>query len=134
MRPELKVSNSFDLLDPRIVEMLRQRGITEPTPPQNQAIGKILSGKNVLLIAPTGSGKTEAAILPVFNRMLSERTEPVSTLFITPLRALNRDLLERLKVYSAHLGFRVQVRHSDISQAQRREIADKPADILITTP
>ncbi|MEM0158775.1 MAG: DEAD/DEAH box helicase, partial [Thermoplasmataceae archaeon] len=134
MRTEVERDNVFSLLDPRIVEMLHRRGITEPTPPQQQSISRIMSGENVLLISPTGSGKTEAAILPVFHHILSEHPPQVSTLLVTPLRALNRDILDRLRSYSSELGLRVQVRHSDISIAQRKEITNHPADILITTP
>ncbi len=124
----------FDQLNPRIREMLLNRGILDPTDPQQDVIPHILRGENVLLLSPTGSGKTEAAILPIFHRILSEKPQPVSTLFITPLRALNRDLLDRLREYGRELGIRVQVRHSDITDADRREIVKNPGDILITTP
>ncbi|EQB71312.1 MAG: hypothetical protein AMDU1_APLC00030G0029 [Thermoplasmatales archaeon A-plasma] len=124
----------FDQLNPRIREMLINRGILDPTDPQQDVIPHILRGENVLLLSPTGSGKTEAAILPIFHRILTERPQPVSTLFITPLRALNRDLLDRLREYGRELGIRVQVRHSDITDADRREIVKNPGDILITTP
>ncbi len=124
----------FNQLDPRIREMLLKKGIMDPTDPQQDVIPHILKGENVLLLSPTGSGKTEAAILPIFHRILSEKPQPVSTLFITPLRALNRDLLERLREYGRELGIRIQVRHSDITDADRREIVSNPGDILITTP
>ncbi|MEX2752751.1 MAG: DEAD/DEAH box helicase, partial [Candidatus Freyarchaeota archaeon] len=50
----------FDLLSSEVREVIRKRGYLEATPPQNQAIPRILKGENVLLISPTGSGKTEA--------------------------------------------------------------------------
>ncbi|MFN4133329.1 MAG: DEAD/DEAH box helicase, partial [Candidatus Hadarchaeales archaeon] len=67
------MSSIFDLLAPEVREVAREMGITAPTPPQEIAIPKILSGKNVLLIAPTGSGKTEAALMPVLTSFLSLR-------------------------------------------------------------
>lgn len=124
----------FNELHPSIREMLTSRGIIDPTDPQQDVIPRILAGDNVLLLSPTGSGKTEAAILPIFHRIITERPQPVSTLFITPLRALNRDLLERLVGYGRELGIRIQVRHSDITEADRREIVKNPGDVLITTP
>lgn len=134
MEPETFEPSVFDSLHPRIRSLLREKGIFEPTEPQAKVIPEIMAGKDVLLLSPTGSGKTEAAILPIFHRILTDHPEPVSTLFITPLRALNRDMLDRLIKYGKELGIRVQVRHSDITDADRREIVKNPGDILITTP
>jgi ATP-dependent Lhr-like helicase len=57
-------------------------------PLQEQAIEPILAGDNVLLIAPTASGKTEAAIFPVLSRMLTEPWGGLSVLYVCPLKAL----------------------------------------------
>ena len=128
------IQNPFDLLHPSIRDMLSESGITEPTEAQRISIQRVLDGENLLLLSPTGSGKTEAAMLPIFHKILTENPPQISTLFITPLRALNRDMLERLLTYGNRLGIRIQVRHSDITQAMRREITTRPADVLITTP
>lgn len=134
MEPGTFEPSAFDSLHPRIRSLLEEKGIFEPTEPQAKVIPEIMAGKDVLLLSPTGSGKTEAAILPIFHNILTDHPEPVSTLFITPLRALNRDMLDRLIKYGKELGIRVQVRHSDITDADRREIVKNPGDILITTP
>ena len=60
----------FSLLDQRIQSLLSSRGIHKATEPQNIAIPHILKGENVLLIAPTGLGKTESVLLPVFHNFL----------------------------------------------------------------
>lgn len=129
------VPEAFTLLSPPLKGLLQETGITAPTPPQTEAIPFILQGKNVLVIAPTGSGKTEAALLPLIDKMVrDENRQAISLLYITPLRALNRDLLKRLQVWSAKLGFTVEIRHGDTPQADRRRMAGKPPDLLITTP
>ncbi len=129
------VPEAFALLSPPLKGLLHETGITAPTPPQIEAIPSIMEGKNVLIIAPTGSGKTEAALLPLIDRMVrDENRQGISLLYITPLRALNRDLLKRLQVWSAKLGFKVEVRHGDTPAADRRRMAGKPPDLLITTP
>ncbi len=128
------MENVFNLLDEKIIRIIEERGVQNPTEPQKKIIPLVLKGKNVLLLSPTGSGKTEAAVLPIFTKILREKPEKVSALYITPLRALNRDMLGRLIEYSREMGLSVMVRHSDITQSQRRLIVTKPPDLLITTP
>lgn len=125
---------SFSLLRREIREALSELGFKRPTEIQELAIPRLLEGKNALLIAPTGIGKTEAALLPVFHRFLASRSEGVSILYITPLRALNRDILERLEWWSGKLGIKIDVRHGDTSQYMRRKQALAPPEMLITTP
>lgn len=60
-------SNVFNLLIKQVRNVLNELGFSEPTLPQVNAIPLILKGENVLLIAPTGSGKTEAVLLPIFS-------------------------------------------------------------------
>ncbi len=128
------MGNEFDLLDEKIRNILRNDGITEPTEAQRKLIPVALRGSSVLLLSPTGSGKTEAAVLPIFTKIIQDRPDKISALYITPLRALNRDMLSRLIHYATETGIQVSVRHSDISQAERRRILDHPPDLLITTP
>ena len=121
--------NARNMLIQPINNLLDRYGIDQLTEAQEKLIPAILSGENAILISPTGSGKTEAAILPVFQKIIENSLLPISALFITPLRALNRDILGRLKEYGQHLGIRIQVRHSDMSDAQRKELWDNPASL-----
>jgi ATP-dependent Lhr-like helicase len=126
---------TFSLLTPSLQQAIGKAGFIETTPPQAQAFGPILAGDHVLLIAPTGSGKTEAALLPVLDQFLRARPdEGIAILYITPLRALNRDLLKRLAYWAAELKFRVEIRHGDTPAAERRRQSAEPPDFLVTTP
>lgn len=125
---------SFSLLGREVKEALSDLGFRRPTEIQELAIPKVLEGGNVLLIAPTGIGKTEAALLPIFHRLVELRPKGISVLYITPLRALNRDLMERLIWWGERLGIKIAVRHGDTSTSERRKQSLSPPDLLITTP
>jgi ATP-dependent Lhr-like helicase len=129
------MTNVFKLFPPIIQKAIEDFGFKEPTEPQSKAIPSILEGENVLLVAPTGTGKTEAAFLPVLSKIVSgERGQGIKLLYITPLRALNRDLLERLEWWCKRFDLRLAVRHGDTSTLERSKQSMAPPDILITTP
>ncbi|MCD6263518.1 DEAD/DEAH box helicase, partial [Candidatus Bathyarchaeota archaeon] len=126
----------FSLLCRPLRRLIEERGFKEPTEPQRRAIPHILRGENVLLISPTATGKTEAAILPVLHLYLmsGEKKPGIKILYITPLRALNRDILDRLMWWCTKLDLNVAVRHGDSSDVERTRQRRSPPDLLITTP
>ena len=126
-------AGAFERLAPALRAHLGGSGWT-PTPIQALSLDRIAAGEEALLVAPTGSGKTEAAVLPLFHRMLSDGWEPLSVLYVTPLRALNRALGGRLRELGQALGLRVDVRHGDTTQSQRSRQVRGPPHLLVTTP
>jgi ATP-dependent Lhr-like helicase len=129
-------NNIFGLLDTRISNEIRKQGFQTPTPIQTRSIPRILNGESVLLIAPTGHGKTEAAFLPKLHQILTNppTKEGVYLLWISPLRALNRDILRRLVLIARHLQISVEVRHGDTPPSTRRRQTLKPPQLFIITP
>ena len=123
----------------------------EPTAAQDQAWKAIGNGENALVIAPTGSGKTLAAFLWAIDKLATEPV-PADTaqrcrvLYISPLKALAVDIERNLRSPLVGVGqamrrlglpepqIRVGVRTGDTAQDERRKLAGKPPDILITTP
>ncbi len=118
---------------------LERHGIVEFSQIQKKGIPRVLRGENVLLLAPTGSGKTEAALLPLLYRLSKMKGREGGLfgfyiIYITPLRALNRDVFNRIKELCKHLNLTIDVRHGDTTKYLRRKQAITPPNILITTP
>ena len=126
---------AFSLLHPKLRDVLPSLGYEEPLPVQDKAIPVILAGSNALIVAPTGSGKTEAAVLPLLSRMLDEGGSGGPRLvYVTPLRALNRDVVARIDRLAGAAGLRVMVRHGDSGPRARRDFISRPPDLVVTTP
>ena len=123
----------FSRLHPKLADALAEKG-WKATPVQERVIPELVEGHDRLIVAPTGSGKTMAGILPLFHRCLTEAWPSLSILYITPLRALNRDVDRRLQELADAVGLRVDVRHGDTPQSQRTKQTRRPPNLLVTTP
>ena len=127
------MSRAFSQLHPTLALALEEKG-WDPTPVQEHVLPDLMQGKDRVVIAPTDSGKTMAGMLPLFHRCLEEAWPSLSILYITPLRALNRDVDRRLRELASAVGLTVDVRHGDTTQAQRAKQTRRPPNLLVTTP
>ena len=127
--------STFDQLHPalqhHIVNTLGWRSLR---PLQAAAIAPILAGEHALLLAPTAGGKTEAAILPVLSRSLSEHWQGLGVLYLCPIKALLNNLEPRLAHYAGLLGRRAALWHGDVGASRKGGLLREPPDILLTTP
>ena len=123
---------------PRSIEgWFNQQG-WKPFPFQKRAWSAYVKGKSGLIYAPTGIGKTYAAIGGPVRRALGlkKATKGLQVLWITPLRALANDTAEALKKLLAGVGldWEVEIRHGDVSNSTRQRQRKRLPQILVTTP
>jgi ATP-dependent Lhr-like helicase len=109
-------------------------GWNELRPVQELATDAILDGDNVVILAPTAGGKTEAAMFPVLSRILREETAPVAALYLCPIKALLNNQEERLRSYARMVGLDVFKWHGDVADSKKKGFRASPAHILMTTP
>ncbi|MGI0082621.1 MAG: DEAD/DEAH box helicase [Nitrosopumilaceae archaeon] len=122
-------------LEAALVAKFRSLGFEELTDIQKKAVPIIFQKIDSLVVAPTGSGKTESSVIPIFARLAkSKKSGKTKALYITPLRALNRDVFRRVIRYAENEGLSIEIRHGDTSQVARKKITKAPPDVLITTP
>jgi ATP-dependent helicase Lhr and Lhr-like helicase len=128
-------ARNFDSLHPALQHhIVNSLGWRDLRPFQDAAISPILARHNVLILAPTAGGKTEAATLPILSRMLAEEWRGLSVLYLCPLKALLNNLHVRLAHYCNLVGRRAAIWHGDIGDSARRTILGDPPDLLLTTP
>jgi ATP-dependent Lhr-like helicase len=126
---------SFDDLHPALrYHVVNTLGWTDLRATQRDAIQPVLAGEDVLLLAPTAGGKTEAAFLPLLSRIATEGWRGLSVLYVCPLKALLNNIEPRLQRYASFVGFRVGLWHGDVGNAARRQMQRDPPEVLLTTP
>ncbi len=120
-------------LDESITENLKELKIEKFYKFQEEAIKEITFGENVVIEAPTASGKTEAFLIPVIQRIKKDASEGnVFAIFVYPTKALARDQYPKIQKFTEKIGIKVKVFDGDTKQEERREIIDHPPEILIT--
>ncbi|KAM6985181.1 putative ATP-dependent RNA helicase DDX52 [Aplochiton taeniatus] len=122
-------------LNPRVVQNLRDAGLTTPTPIQMQAIPLMMHNREVLACAPTGSGKTLAFCLPLLAHLQQPANLGFRALIISPTRELASQTHRELVRLSEGLGFRVHIiNKASIAAKKYGPQSSKKYDILVSTP
>lgn len=121
-------------LDANIVEALKAKGIEKFYRFQEDSIHEIIFGNNVVITAPTASGKTEAFVIPILQKISSSARvqQGVQALFVYPTKSLSRDQYPKIKEITERLGLRISVFDGDTREEERRAILDSPPELLIT--
>ena len=128
-------SSALDLLHPVVMHhVVNTLGWRRLRPLQEVALAPIAAGEDVLLVAPTAGGKTEAAVFPLLSRMADHGWRELSVLYIAPLKALLNNLLPRMETYAGWTGRRAAIWHGDVTASRRRQILRDRPDILLATP
>lgn len=131
--PELGLPVEEIGLEEQIVEYLRQKKIERFYKFQEEAINEIVSGRNVVITAPTASGKTEAFAIPIIHKTAREpQKDGVSAIFVYPTKALSRDQLPKIRQIAQKVGVRVEVFDGDTKERERNQILNDPPHIVIT--
>ncbi len=126
---------AFEALHPALrYHIVNTLGWTSLRPTQTEAIEPVLAGQDLLLLAPTAGGKTEAAMLPVLSRVAVAGWRGLSVLYVCPLKALLNNLKPRLQRYASFAGLRAGLWHGDVGDSARRRMLQDPPEVLLTTP
>jgi ATP-dependent RNA helicase RhlE len=131
--------NNFESLglSKKLLEAVESEGYTNPTPVQEQSIPPLLSGRDVLGVAQTGTGKTAAFALPVLQIMSRSRTQGkryIRALILSPTRELAAQIGERFSAYGENLDIRHKVIFGGVNQNPQVRALQKGIDILVATP
>lgn len=123
-------------LNPLLLQAINEKGYSQPTPIQQEAIPAILNQQDIMAGAQTGTGKTAAFALPILDRLkISEAANAnVQALVLTPTRELAQQVGNSFQQYGSHMSHRTVVAYGGVSiNNQLSEIA-KGVDVLVATP
>lgn len=128
-------------VDEAISQVLAKKGIEKLYRFQEDAMKKILQGRDIVVTAPTASGKTEAFCIPILQKIGEEipRDGPlrkgqsiIKAIFVYPTKALSRDQLPKIKELAEPLGINAAILDGDTPDSERIVLLERLPDILIT--
>ena len=129
-----------------ILRAVREEGYTNPTPIQEGAIPRILTGRDLLGVAQTGTGKTAAFALPILHRLATDprsslaggaprqTRRPIRCLVLTPTRELAAQIGDSFKAYGRHTGMQHTVIYGGVGQRPQEDALKRGVDTVIACP
>ncbi|MDM1707883.1 DEAD/DEAH box helicase [Thiopseudomonas alkaliphila] len=124
-------------LHERLLKVLAELNFVEPTPVQQQALPLALQGKDLRVIAQTGSGKTAAFLLPTLHQLLAidtQREPAIRVLILLPTRELARQILEEVQRFARYTFLQAGILTGGENFKEQAAMLRKDPDILIATP
>lgn len=121
-----------------ILKAIREEGYTTPTPIQEQAIPIVLSGKDLLGCAQTGTGKTAAFAIPILQHLSAHKPlgakRKLRSLILTPTRELAVQINESIRSYGRYTGLHSTVIFGGVKQGKQTNALHRGVDIVVATP
>ncbi len=125
--------NQFGL-HAELLRGVREMGFTRPTPIQADAIPPAMEGRDLLACAMTGSGKTAAFLLPIFNHLIGKKRGVTRALILTPTRELAAQIEEHAKQLTVHTPLSAAAVFGGVSMGPQEHAFRRGVDLLIATP
>ena len=121
-------------LDPRILAGVEAAGFTTPTPIQEQAIPAVLREKDLLGLAQTGTGKTAAFLLPIFQRLMQDPSRKVRCLILAPTRELAEQIHQACRDLGRHTGVKSVAIYGGVSKGPQLTALRRGPEIVVACP
>jgi ATP-dependent RNA helicase RhlE len=122
-------------LGSKLAQALTEKGYVEPTPIQAKAIPVILSGRDVIGVAQTGTGKTAAFVLPILERLSAQPpARSMRVLVIAPTRELVAQIEENVRAYGKHLPLRYATIFGGVGEGAQIQALRRGVDLVVATP
>ena len=121
-------------LAPELLRAVSEKGYTAPTPIQSRAIPAVLSGRDVLAGAQTGTGKTAAFVLPILQQLAAGTGRAPSALVLTPTRELAAQVTDSVRSYGKYLAVRTTAVFGGVSINPQIESLHSGCDLMVATP
>jgi len=137
-RNSRSAQGAFRALIPELQRAVAAEGYVTPTPIQEQSVGHLLDGRDLLGTAQTGTGKTAAFVLPMLQRLAATPREvrrgTPRALILAPTRELAAQIRQSIETYGRFLGTSSTVVFGGVNQAGQVKALNRGVDILVATP
>ncbi len=119
-------------LSEAVLQAVKDCGYETPTPIQEQAIPRVLEGRDVIGASQTGTGKSAAFALPILTKL--QHTGKPQALILEPTRELADQLAEAFRTYAAHTNITIGLLYGGVGYSQQADALKKGVDIVVATP